>query len=189
MNIDSFLEDMMREKQPDARSDDSKAIFDQILAKVPNFKQAMFLFEAKDGVFGPVSYSDESMRQSADMEDGTWFLNTEKSIYEFREDYDQAIDNGCEEASSYDVGCAVAEILNTNNDALVRALFGNSKATFSDGSTLTNGTLEVGIVPQDSSVDLGEDDSGRACYLSEGLKGISASFTSTLQFSNAVMVP
>ena len=189
MNLDGFLEEMLREKQQNDRADAGKIIFDQILAKVPSFKQAMFSFEAKAGVFGPVSYWDESLRQGLAEEDGCWFVNKESGNYEFRSDYDDAIEHGFEDVASFDVGSAVAEILNNNNELLVKALFGDSKSAFSNGNSLTYGVLEVSIVPQESSLEVGEDDSGRSCCLSEGFRGFAASFRSTDQVSNAVMVP
>jgi len=187
MNSDSFFEEMMRDDQQEERFNDAKVIFDEILARVPNFKQAIFLFEAKDGVFGPVSFRSESLRQDADMEVG-WFLDKERNLYEFCGDSDESIESDWEEVSSYDVGSAVAEILNNNNEALVRLLFGDSKVAFSNGNALTRGTLEVSIVPQDSSVELQEDDSGQTCRLSEDFRGLRASFTSSIQVPNAVMV-
>jgi hypothetical protein len=189
MNIEGLFEAMIQEKQQQSRCDDGKAVFEKILAKVPDFKQAMFTFEAKDGIFGPVTYREDSLRQGAEGAGGDWFLGAGSDAYEYRTDYDQAVENGYQDISNFDVGTAVAEILNENNELLVRALFGDSKAAFSNGNALTNGTLEVSIVPQESSVDLGEDDTGRSCYLSEGFRGFSVSFRSTVQVSNAVMVP
>ena len=166
-----------------------KIIFDQVLAKVPSFKQAMFSFEAKAGVFGPVSYWDEyeSLRQGLE-EDGCWFVNKESGSYEFRSDCDDSIEHGFEYVHSFDVGSAVAEILNNNNELLVKALFGE-KSAFSNGNSLTYGVLEVSIVPQESSLEVGEDDLGRSCYLSKGFRGFAASFRSADQVSNAVVVP
>jgi hypothetical protein len=189
MNIEGLFEAMIQEKQQRDRCDDGKAVFEKILAKVPDFKQAMFTFEAKDGIFGPVTYREQSLRQNAAEEEGYWLLHEAKNTYEFRTDYEWARETGYEDTVSDAVGSAVEEILNNNNELLVRALFGDSKAAFSNGNALTNGTLEVSIVPQESSVDLGEDDTGRSCYLSEGFRGFSVSFRSTVQVSNAVMVP
>jgi hypothetical protein len=164
-------------------------LFNKIRTKVPSFKQALFHFEAKDGVFGPVSYCESSLRQNAAEESGGWCVSKSTGAYEFMEDYDAALENGYDEALETEVGEAVAEILNENSGYLVALLYGGNKKLFSGANALTKGMLEVSLAPQQEALDLGED--GDGCYLSlrKDFKGLNASFTLAEQISNAVEVP
>ena len=195
MNIDSFLEDMMDDQNRRNSASAALPLFEKILARVPSFKQALFTFEAKEGVFGPFAYWDSSLRQDAvssdpdayeEEENGGWYMKEGK--FEFLVDCEDPEEEGYTEASGYEAGSAVAEILNNESDALTTVLFGGSRAPFSNGNSLTGGVLEVSVAPQPSSVMVGEDDSGSEQSLSKGFKGLWATFTSTVQVSNSVEV-
>ena len=164
-------------------------LFNKIRAKIPSFKQALFYFDAKDGVFGPFSYCESSLRQDAAGESGGWCVNKSTGAYEYMEDYDAALENGYDEALETEVGEAVAEILNESSGYLVSLLYGGNRALFSGENALSNGILAVSLVPQQDALDLGEDDDG--CYLSlrKDFKGLNARFSLVEQISNAVEVP
>ena len=183
-----------------------RAIFDQILAKVPHFKQAVFKFDARDGELGLFSYWSGSLRQNAAEESGGWFRNIETDVYEFRtideetdcddfrtldEEDEAAIatgEAGYEDVCEEEVGAAVSKILDSNTGLLIDALFMGSSSAFSEGKALTGAWVEVSVVPQESSLEL-EDYDGRVCTLSEGFKGFSASFQTSVKVSAATEVP
>jgi len=179
-----------------------KGLFDQILAEVPSFQQALFMFDAKDGAFGPLSYFEGSLRQNAAEESGSWCLKLlpsdsdltpnvmewcgENGTYEFLENPDEALENGYQEASDQDAGSVVGEILNKNIDLLIQHLFAGSRESFSNGNALSNGYLEVSLLHQETTIEIPTDDS--CLYLHEGPPSVSAIFKSISQVSNVVDV-